>query len=164
VKIEKDRVVTLNYSLSVVGGEVIESSEKRGAPLRFVFGFSALLPGFDRRLEGLEKGQEKEFELSPAEAFGTDESGPEGAMLKSEFPPSAGLKVGARYAANLPEDGGPVNFIVLAIDGDSVKIRYVHPLAGKKILAKVKVLEVRNATPTEIVTGEVEVPPPLPPR
>ncbi|MBI2894808.1 MAG: FKBP-type peptidyl-prolyl cis-trans isomerase [Deltaproteobacteria bacterium] len=162
MRIEKDRVVTLSYTLSVVDGDIIESSEKRGGPLRFVYGFSALLPGFDKNLDGLEKGHEREFVLEPSEAFGAEDSGPEGEMLRSEFPASASLEVGRKFAANLPDGGGPVNFVVLSLDSDQVKIRYLHPLAGKRIKAQVKVLEVRNATPTEIVTGEVEVPPPVP--
>lgn len=162
MKIERDRVVALSYSLSTQSGEVIEDSTKRGAPLRFVFGYSPLLPGIEKHLEGLEKGQEKDFTLSPAEAFGDEASGVEGQMARAEFPASAKVAAGMKFEANLPDGGGPVRIVIAAIEGDIVKVRYQHPLAGQPIKAKVKVVDVRNATPTEMLTGEVEVPPPVP--
>lgn len=163
VKIEKDRVVALQYVLSTSSGEVIEDSSKRGAPLRFVFGYSPLLPGIEKHLEGLEKGQEKDITLSPAEAFGTEDSGVEGQMGRAEFPASAKIAAGLKFEANLPDGGGPVRIVVTEVDSEVVKVRYQHPLAGQPIKAKVKVVDVRNATPTEMLTGEVEVPPPMPP-
>jgi len=162
VKIEKDRVVALSYSLSTQSGEVIEDSSKRGAPLRFVFGYSPLLPGIEKHLEGLEKGQEKDITLSPAEAFGAEDSGVDGELARTEFPATATISAGLKFEASLPDGGGPVRIVVTGVEGNVVKVRYQHPLAGQSIKAKVKVVDVRNATPTEMLTGEVEVPPPVP--
>jgi len=162
VKIEKDRVVAITYSLTNQAGEVIEDSAKRGGPLRFVFGYSPLLPGMEKHLEGLEKGQNKEIDLSPAEAFGDEASGVEGQIGRGEFPASAKLEAGTKFEAQLPDGGGPVRIVVTAVEGDVVKVRYQHPLAGQRVKATVAVVDVRNATQTEMLTGEVEVPPPVP--
>ena len=52
MKIARGRSVELSYELKVKGGSVIESSTRSG-PLRYVHGDGKMLPGLEKRLEGL---------------------------------------------------------------------------------------------------------------
>ena len=131
MKIENGKQVKLEYSLSVEGIGVIESSESRG-PLEFIHGENALPLGLEGELGGLEKGAEKEGEFE-VEIPTMD-------MAKKDFPDDFKFDKGARFAAK--KDGQDIEFTVEEVKDDVVKVKPVHPLAGKKITYKVKVLEV----------------------
>ncbi|MDW8282074.1 MAG: FKBP-type peptidyl-prolyl cis-trans isomerase [Myxococcales bacterium] len=160
-KIEGASVVTIAYELCNAAGEVIESSDRSG-PVSFVHGRGAILPGLDEKIEGMCVGQEARFELSPEQAFGRPEDGPEKMVPRAEFPTDAQLKPGARFEANMP-GGQRVLLDVLEARDDQVRVRMVHPLAGQTVSVSVKVLDVRPATPAELDTGRVlDRPPPIP--
>ena len=153
MKVANDCVVTLEYEIRTMKGDVIEASKARGAPLQFICGKGAFLPGLEKRLHGAEAGTEKEFEIPPEEAFGPKDSGPEGSMKKGEFPPGTKLEKGVRFEANLPGGGGSVQILVVDPATDPIKVRYVHPLAGQSLKVKCKVLGVRAAKPDELRAG-----------
>lgn len=48
--------VTLEYTLSLDDGEIVESTEEDG-PLTFVQGSGELLPGIEQAVAGMAKGQ-----------------------------------------------------------------------------------------------------------
>lgn len=133
MKIENGKQVKLEYSLSVEGIGVIESSESRG-PLEYVHGEMALPLGMEGELVGLEEGAEKngKFEVEI----------PTMDMTKKDFPDDFKFEKGARFAAK--KDGQDIEFTVETVSGDKVTVTPVHPLAGKQITYKVKVLSVKD--------------------
>lgn len=171
MKIQADRVVTLEYKLSTDTG-LIESSVGRGAPVSFIHGRGFMLPGLDSKLEGLEVGDKKDFELLPAEAFGTIESQQTRELPKNEFPEDAEFKVSSRFQAKLPGSEMQITLEVIEVLDKSVKVRLIHPYAGKVITCEIEVIGVRAATPRELETGIVDAtsppvrakapPPPVP--
>lgn len=144
MKIVPGRIVELEYELKVKGGEVIESSAKSG-PLRYVHGDGKMLPGLEKRLEGLEPGDERQGEVPAREAFGTEDSLPVTEMARSVFPKGAKLEVGEIFEAKDPASGAPVRFKILSAGGATTKVRLLHPLVGRDIEYRVKVLAVRQA-------------------
>lgn len=150
MKVEQGKIVTLEYTITTQKGELIESSAGRGEPLVFLFGKSGMLPGLDAALEGMEVGEEKEFDLPPEQAFGTINSGPTMDLPKTKLPPEADTKVGSLFAADLPGTNQSVSFVVLEDRVNDVKVRLIHPLAGKTIHIKAKILELREATAEEM--------------
>jgi len=155
MKIAPGRTVELEYELKVKGGEVIESSAKSG-PLRYVHGDGKMLPGLEKRLEGLEPGDERQGEVPAREAFGTEDSLPVTEIARSVFPKGAKLEVGAIFEAKDPVSGAPVRFKILSAGGEMTKVRLLHPLVGRDIEYRVKVLAVRQAG------AEGNRPPPVP--
>lgn len=151
MRIEDGMKVKLEYELAVDGGDVLESSEKTG-PLEYVHGQGRMLPGLEKRLEGCEKGDEREGVIPPSEAYGNPEDLPTKGLKRDEFPKGVALEIGARLEATGP-DGTPVAFEIIEIGDEIIVVRFTHPLAGKGIRFKVKVLDV--ADPTK--------PPPIPP-
>ena len=95
MKIARGRSVELAYELKVKGGAVIESSTRSG-PLRYVHGDGKMLPGLEKRLEGLEPGDERQGEIPAAEAFGTEDSLPVKEMARSVFPAGPEDRAGRR--------------------------------------------------------------------
>ena len=57
------------------------------------------------------------------------------------------VRVGTKLQAQTAK--GPLEVVVVAIDGDSVTVDGNHPLAGRTVEARVEVLDVRLATPHE---------------
>jgi FKBP-type peptidyl-prolyl cis-trans isomerase SlyD len=172
MKVEKDRVVTLEYKLSTAKGALIESSVGRGAPVAFIHGRGFMLPGLDARLDGMEPGERKTFELPPEEAFGTIEQQQTNWLPRKEFPSDAAQKVGAKFQAKLPQSNLQITLEVIEVENDRLKVRMIHPYAGKTINFEVEVVSVRAASPKELATGVVEAvptkkgtaPPPPPPK
>jgi FKBP-type peptidyl-prolyl cis-trans isomerase 2 len=140
MKIEQGKKVKMEYELGIVGGGTIESSASRG-PLEFVHGTGKMLPGLEKQLEGLEVGAEKEGVIPAAEAFGTEESLPTIEIPRTNFPANEDVKPGKPFEAK-DASGNPIRFKVTKVDGDKVTVRLDHPLAGKDIRFKVKILEV----------------------
>jgi FKBP-type peptidyl-prolyl cis-trans isomerase SlyD len=154
MKIARGRSIELSYELKVKGGAVIESSTRSG-PLRYVHGDGKMLPGLEKRLEGLQPGDERQGEIPAAEAFGTEDSLPVKEMARGVFP--AGLKIepGAVFEAKDPASGVPVHFKILSANETVAKVRLMHPLVGRDIEYRVTVLAVRDPSTS---SG----PPPIP--
>ena len=132
MKIENGKQVKVDYSISVEGVGVIESSESRG-PLEYTHGKHSLPMGLESQLDGMGQGEEKKgsFEVEI----------PTMDMAKSEFPKEFELKEGARFTGK--RENQEVEFSVEKIEEDKVVVRPVHPLAGKKLTYKVKVIEIK---------------------
>lgn len=162
MKVAPDTVVTLSYDICNEAGEIIESSEISG-PISFLAGRSGLIPGLDKRLDGLEAGTETTFEFPPEEAFGRREDGPTRELSRREFPAEAKLEVGSQFEAGTGS-GGSVILRVIDTSADSVTVRFIHPLAGQKITMSIRVEGVRAATTAERESGKVGAAPPPPPR
>jgi FKBP-type peptidyl-prolyl cis-trans isomerase SlyD len=143
MKIATGLAVDIEYELKVKGGDVIESSSRSG-PLRYVHGDGKMLPGLEKRLAGLSPGDEKRGDIPAAEAFGTEDKLPIKEMPRAAFPAGADLKVGSVFGAKDPVTGAPVQFKVISIDGESANVRLLHPLVGRDIEFRVKVLSVRD--------------------
>ena len=109
MKIASGRAVELEYELKVKGGDVLESSSRSG-PLRYIHGSGKMLPGLEKRLEGLGPGDERNGEIPAREAFGTEEMLPVKEMPRNAFPQGAQLEAGATFEGIDPALGSPVRF------------------------------------------------------
>ena len=98
MKVENGKLITLEYTITTLQGELIESSIGRGEPLTFVFGTDSGLPvGITEALEGMEEDDEKELDIPPEKAFGTVDSGPTMPLPKNSFPEDTEIKVGGSF-------------------------------------------------------------------
>jgi FKBP-type peptidyl-prolyl cis-trans isomerase SlyD len=152
MKVGANTVVTLSYDIYREDGEIIESSGLSG-PVSFVHGHGKILKSLDRKIEGMETGQEATFEFAPEEAFGRPEDGPTKLISRKEFPAGIDLKVGTQFEAGMP-GGQKIVLKVLETKPDSVLVRMIHPLAGQKIAMSIKITGVRLATKEERASGE----------
>ena len=150
MKVEAGKVITLEYTITTQKGELIESSAGRGGPLVFAFGKSGLLPGMDEQVKDMEEGEEKEFDLPPEKAFGTVDSGPTIDIPRNRLPADAKVAVGMMFQADLAGNSQTINMVVLEDRIEAIKVRVIHPLAGKTIHVKAKIMGVRDARPEEL--------------
>lgn len=141
--IAQNMQVTLHFSLSLENGDVVDSTFDN-KPATFTVGDGSLLPGFERKLIGLEKGAREKFVVLPEEAFGQPNPNNVQYFKRSQFDPALelheGLVISFADAANSELPG-----VVSRFDNEEVVVDFNHPLAGRTITFKVDILDVVNA-------------------
>jgi FKBP-type peptidyl-prolyl cis-trans isomerase SlyD len=148
MKIEKDRVVTMRFKASELGGKVLEHGK---TPMAYLHGgYSNVLPKIEEALEGQAAGYEVALVLRSKDAFGEFDENLRQTIPKSRFPP--GVKVGGQLKARDPE-GRERTFVVKKIKGQEVFLDAHHPLVGKALRFEVTVIDVREATEEELAHG-----------
>lgn len=155
MKIQKDAFVSLSYELRTEGnvnGPLVEkvTSEK---PFNFVFGSGFMLKFFEDNISGLEQGAEFEFTLTPDQAYGNYDNEAVVDVPKEVFMVDGKLREDllliGRHVPMMGEGGVRLDGIIKAINDDSVKMDFNHPLAGESLFFAGKVLEVRESTEEE---------------
>lgn len=151
MKIAQNTVASIEYHLKDDGGELIDSSD-RGGPLSYIHGTQSIIPGLESELEGKGVGDELEVRIPPEQGYGTRDERMIHEVPREKFPPGE-ITVGMQVQARGPE--GDSILTVVGLDDTTVKLDANHPLAGVTLNFKVKVVEVRPATPQELEHGHV---------
>jgi peptidylprolyl isomerase len=134
--------VRIDYELKVKGGAVIETSAQSG-PLEYLQGAGKMLPGLEKRLEGLSPGDRRSGEIPAAEAFGTEDSLPIKEMARQDFPAGVTPTTGLVFQAKGLQ-GEAISFKVIAATASKVSVRLLHPLVGRDLEFNVEVLSVTD--------------------
>ncbi len=151
--IEKNNVVSIEYDLTEKGGSEILDSNKGHQPLDFITGKNQIIPGLEEKLMEMSVGEEQSIDVAAADAYG--EVNPEAVdTLPREQFAGLDLEKGMQLYGQ-GEDGQTVMVTVKDFDDNTVTIDYNHPLAGKDLTFNVKILDVREATPDEVLSGQV---------
>jgi FKBP-type peptidyl-prolyl cis-trans isomerase 2 len=135
--VQKGNTLQVEYEGRFLNGEVFDASSRHGQPLEFVAGEGMVVPGFDNAVLGMNIGEEKEIKLAPQEGYGLVNPQAIQKVPKANFPPQ--IQVGMQIGIPLP-NGGAYPAMISAIDEQEVTLDMNHPLAGKTLVFKVKVL------------------------
>ena len=158
MEIGKDKVVTLEYVLTVEGNKVDESGDN---PLVYLHGHNQMIPGFEKQLEGLAKGSEYKFEVSPEEGYGPKNDQAVIDIDKNIFLIDGVMSTEVFEGAQLvldDQDGNSHRGVVLEISDNAVKMDFNHPLAGKQLHFEGNIVDVRDASDDEISHGHAHGP------
>jgi FKBP-type peptidyl-prolyl cis-trans isomerase len=60
----------IHYVGALAGGEVFDSSRKRGTPMPFTFGVDPLIPGWNEAIPGMKVGEIRKLVIPPAAGYG----------------------------------------------------------------------------------------------
>lgn len=153
--IEKNRVVTLHYTLRDDQGSVIDSSSGRG-PLSYLHGKGNIIPGLEQALAGKAAGDKLDVTVAPAQGYGLRDERLVQIVPRHKFGEVAGLSPGMQVRATGAQ--GPRLVTVVRVDRDFVTVDGNHPLAGRTLHFSVEVAEVRKATHEEVSHGHVHGP------
>ncbi len=155
MKVTKNTVVSIDYTLRNKEGEVIDTSAGR-APLVYLHGVGQLIPGLENALEGEEAGCSKQVVIPAEEAYGERHDELFHVVSKSGFTGDEEMFEGMQV--QLETDNGPAIAVISKIDGEEVTLDLNHPLAGEELHFDVTITEVREATDEEISHGHVHGP------
>ena len=133
--------VKIEYTGTLDDGMVFDSSEKHKKPLEFEVGSKQVIKGFEEAVKGMTKDEEKEVKLQPLDAYG--DLNPEliKKVSKEQLPTDKELKPGIILLASLP-NGTQLPCKVTEVEDKEVTLDMNHPLAGKKLNFKIKVVEI----------------------
>jgi len=137
--VEKGNTIKVEYTGSFENGEVFDASEKHGKPLEFKAGEGMVVPGFDAAVIGIEVGEEKTVTLKPEEAYGEPHPNAVQKVPKDKFPAEA--KEGMMIGVPLP-NGQQIPAKITKIDDKEVTIDMNHPMAGKVLVFKIKIVSI----------------------
>jgi len=153
MKVGKDKVVLMHYTLKNDAGDVIDSSD--GAdPLPFLQGHGNIIPGLESALEGSKVGDKLDVSIKPEEGYGE--------RMKDaiqEIPSSAlqgvdEVKVGMQLQSQ-DKDGNAFLVSVTKIEDDKITVDGNHPLAGQTLHFSVSIESIRKAEAEELSHGHV---------
>lgn len=140
MKIQDGSTVTIDYTMTIDDGEVVDSTEDTD-PLTYVQGEGELISGLEQQMLGLEKGVVLDVDIPAAEGFGA--SDPEALLEipKTDLPPEA-LQVDALLQGEGPQ-GQNIEGRVVEVKENSAMVDFNHPLAGKDLHFSVTVVDVQ---------------------
>lgn len=141
--VKKGDKVKMEYEGKLENGEVFDSSEKQGKPLEFTVGEGKVIKGIDEGIVGMKKGDEKEIEVPPAKGYGDRNPQLVQDAPRKDFPDDGKLKKGVMIIVKLP-DGRQFPAKVVDMTKEKVKLDFNHPLAGKTLNFKVKIVDIVN--------------------
>jgi len=139
-RITEDCSVRLHFSLHLESGEEIDTT-RRGRPATFDYGDGQLMPGFEAALLGMRAGDDAQLLLEPEEAFGEHRQ-ENVQLLERERFQDLDLEPGLMVSFAGP--GGELPGVVARIFDKTVEVDFNHPLAGRKIVFDVSILEVAD--------------------
>lgn len=145
-RVAPGKLVSLTYSIRDEWDRVLEQSD---LPVSYIQGGHVeLVGGMDRHIEGCHAGEEVELALPADAGFGPHDPSLTFTDDLANVPPEFRF-VGAEVP--MQSDSGAVRtFIVTRIENGRLTIDGNHPLAGKALRVRVKIVEVREPTATEL--------------
>lgn len=144
MSLKKGDKAKVDYTGTFEDGTVFDSSEKHGKPLEFEIGAKQIIPGFEKAIIDMKKGDVKEITLKPEEGY--EQPNPElvKKVPKDQLPKEQEPKVGMILAINLPT-GQQVPAKITDVSDNEVTIDLNHPMAGKTLKFKIKLVDVTSA-------------------
>jgi FKBP-type peptidyl-prolyl cis-trans isomerase SlyD len=162
MKIGKDAVVCIDYTIRLANGQVVETSIGT-EPLTYLHGRKQIVPGVERAVDGLEPGTSLDIIVPPNEAYGDRDPAGVFVVPRSAFPKEEQVGPGMMFSAHRP-DGRSLTFRVIEANDELVLVDTNHPLAGETLHIAVQVHEVRSATTEEICSGRAHAQGPMAPH
>lgn len=156
-KIQPGKYVELGYDLYEVSpqGEKLMHQTDANDPEKIIFGVTrGMIRPLEVAIDGLEPGGEFDVTVKAEEAFGPHDPEQIVTLEKDVFEVDGKFDADTvKPGAVLPmmtADGYRINGVVTEVTDKEVKMDFNHPLAGKDVRFKGKIITVRDATPEEL--------------
>ena len=153
MKIENDKVVSIHYTLTEVGGDLLDASEGQ-EPLTFLIGHGNIINGLEDALLDKEIGDKFELTIKPEDAYGPRQDEAIQSIPLTAFEDVEDLDIGMRF--HLQTDQGPAPVTVTHIEDGMVTIDPHHAFAGKTLHFAVQIVDIRDASSDEIEHKHVQ--------
>ncbi|MBR9683512.1 peptidylprolyl isomerase [Candidatus Woesearchaeota archaeon] len=141
-KIKNGDKVKIEYTGKLEDGTVFDTSEGK-APLTFEVGAKQVIPGFEKAVEGMTKGEEKTFKLSVEDSYGPTRKELVQEIPRDKLPDKPEPQEGMMLMMKAPT-GQQIPARITKVTDDKVTIDINHPLAGKELEFTVKIVGVNE--------------------
>jgi peptidylprolyl isomerase len=140
--VKKGDTVIIHYTGMLEDGTVFDSSERHQELLKFEVGAGQVIKGFEDAAIGMKKDQEKSITIKPEEGYGMPDPNMVRKINRKNLPPEQEPKVGMVIVLGF-NNGMEFPAKITDVNGDIVTIDLNHPLAGKTLNFKLKVVDIR---------------------
>ena len=137
-KAKNGDTVQIDYTGTLEDGKVFDTSEGK-EPLEFKLGEGRVILGFEKAVIDMAVGEEKEIKIPPKEAYGERNEESVRDFPRDKFPEN--VMKGTVVALTSPE-GKKIFARVKNVNDKEVKIDFNHPLAGKTLNFKIKLVKI----------------------
>lgn len=151
--VKKDKVVEMHYTIKNDAGEVIDTSKGQD-PMPILQGHANIVPGLERAIEGMKKGESCDVSVEAKDAYGEYHDEGVQKIPMAALQDIADLKIGMELQSQ-DEQGNAFIVMVREITDDTVTVDANHPLAGETLHFNVSIEDVRDATKEELEHGHV---------
>jgi FKBP-type peptidyl-prolyl cis-trans isomerase SlyD len=155
MKVEKNKVVVFDYTLTDEDNEVLDTSDG-DEPLAYLHGNGHIVPGLERAMEGRASGDSFSVSVPPEEGYGVRDESKVGEAPRSAFEKIGDLQPGMQFQAKGPH--GVETVTVISVSDENVLLDANHPLAGETLNFAITVREIREATADELAHGHAHGP------
>ena len=120
--------VSIHYTGKLDDGTEFDSSAGRD-PLKFEVGSGQVIAGFDKAVEGMSVGDNKNVRIEPGDAYGERHDQLVQVVPRSALPDEINPSVGMPLQSRSP-DGQVMNLTITEVNDESITVDANHPLAG----------------------------------
>jgi FKBP-type peptidyl-prolyl cis-trans isomerase SlyD len=152
MNVTKDKVVTIDYTLTNDDGQVIDTSRDR-EPLAYLHGAGNIVPGLESALEGKAEGEQVNVEVQPDQGYGQRDERLVQSVPRSSFSGVDNVERGMQFQARTQSGARIVT--VVDVQDENVTVDANHPLAGETLNFDITVRGIREATSEELTHGHV---------
>ncbi len=139
--IKKGDIIKVEYEGILEDGTLFDSTEKNGGvPLKFEVGAGEIIKGFDDAVLGKEVGDELDIRIDPENAYGERKSNMMHKISLSQFP-YGDPPVPGKMMILMNSHGHQMFATVTKVGEKDATLDLNHPLAGKVLNFKIKILE-----------------------
>ncbi|ATX79940.1 FKBP-type peptidyl prolyl cis-trans isomerase [Mariprofundus aestuarium] len=147
MQVSANKVVSIHYTLTRPGGDIIESS-RNGDALTYIHGTDALVPGLEKEIEGKSAGDRISVSVKPEEGYGLRSDELIQSVPRSIFHFDGEIEPGMRFQA---DTGRGIELVtVVQVTEENVVVDANHPMAGETLNFDVDVIAVREASEEEL--------------
>ena len=154
MKVEKNKVISIHYTLKDDNGNVIDTSEGR-EPLAYLHGNHNIISGLEEQLEGKEVGDKLSVDVKPEKGYGVVDESLKMVLKKEQFENPDGLQVGMQFQAQIGDK--IAIYTITNIKDNDVYVDGNHPLAGMNLHFDVEIMDIRDATAEELEHGHAHI-------
>ena len=146
MKIEKNKVVSIHYTLKDENGKQLDSSI--GAePLTYYHGNGYLIVGLEKELEGKSTGDKFSCVIKPEEGYGIHDERLIAIIPRERFEMDGEIEIGMQFQVQTP--AGPTIVHVIGVDKNEITVDGNHDLAGKTLYFDIEVTDVHEPSEEE---------------
>ena len=145
------KTAVVHYRGTLDDGSEFDSSQGRD-PLSFVVGSGMVIPGFDAAVADMAPGEKRIIAIEPEDAYG--ERAEEAIQ---DVPREA-------FGEQVPNEGDMVSLVapdgrelaatIAAVEGDTIKLDFNHPLAGQRLNFELELIALEETEEIDVIETE----------
>ena len=152
MQVEKNKVVAFHYTLKLDSGKKFRATTAHN-PLHILVGYNQVIPGLENALIGMKVGDKKNGKIEPKDGYGLIDKKLVKAYPRNMIPKSIHLKKGLILRLRNKNSQQVKKMVVKSYNETKVILDSNHPLAGKNLSFKTKIVDIREATQEELQAG-----------